>query len=279
MVYSRGGTDKTAADIAAACDADLYENWKEVDGVYSADPRIVKDADQMKEVTYKEIRELSYINFEVLHQEAMLPVMKKAIPINLRNLLNQDNPGTFIVTKRKVDPEFPIIGIAHKEKMAFINLEKILINEEIGFTGRLLDVFEKHHINIDQITTGIDSICLIVAADEFKTKTIYSGVSEQIRHEIDENEFCAHLTKVMDADQVNIRFNKALVCIVGEGMRHTVGLLSRISRVIAQNSINIETIDQGPSERNLIIGIDTEEDKDNAKKVVNIIYKEFFKKD
>ena len=279
MVYSRGGTDKTAADIAAATDASLYENWKDVDGVYAADPRTVKQASQMQEVTYKEIRELSYINFKVLHQEAMLPVMKKSIPICLRNLSNQANSGTSIVGSRKLDKDFPVIGIAHKENMVFINIEKILLNEEIGFTNRLLKIFSEHHLNIDQITTGIDSICLVVDEGEFETKTIYAGVSEQIRHAIDPQEFSDYLQKNLDADLINIRPGKALICVVGEGMRHAVGLLDRIARILAQYNINIEILDQGPSERNVIIGIDNTEIKDNAKKTVNLLYEEFFFKE
>lgn len=278
MVYSRGGTDKTAADIASAIGAESYENWKDVDGIYCTDPRIVKNPDLMKEVTYKEIRELSYISFNVLHQEAMIPVMKAGIPINIRNLLNPDNDGTFIVNKREIQKDRPVVGIAHIEDVAFINIEKALMNEEIGFANRLLTIFEEHRVSIDQITTGIDSMCLVVSENEFKEKTTYPGVSEQIRKEIEPEEFVRWLKNHLDADSVQIRQRKALVCVVGEGMRHTVGLLSRIAGAISKNKISIELIDQGPSERNIIIGVDCQKDKDNAKKVVNILYDEFFGK-
>jgi aspartate kinase len=277
MIYSRGGTDKTAADISAAVKADIYENWKDVDGVYSADPRIVNGPKLMNEVTYKEIRELSYISFNVLHQEAMLPVMKAGIPINLKNLLKPDSKGTLIVSNRNIQKENPIIGIAHIEDVCFINIEKCLMNEEIGFANKLLNIFEEHRVSIDQITTGIDSMCLVVAEKEFKEKTTYPGVSEQIRKEIEPEEFMRWLKNHLNADQVQIRRKKALICVVGEGMRHAVGLLARIAKAISTNNINVELIDQGPSERNIIIGIDCEQDIDNAKKAVNIIYNEFFK--
>lgn len=278
MIYSRGGTDKTAADVAVAIEAELYENWKEVDGVYSADPRVVKEPVLMNEVTYKEIRELSYISFNVLHQEAMLPVMNASIPINLRNLSNLGHKGTVIVNERVVKKDMPVVGIAHIENVCFINIEKCLMNEEIGFANRLLQIFEDHRISIDQITTGIDSICLIVSESEFKEKTVHSGVSEQIRREIEPEEFMRWLKENLNADLVQIRRNKALICVVGEGMRHTVGLLARISSCLSKNGINIEVIDQGPSERNIIVGVDLNKDKDLAKKAVNLIYEEFFKK-
>ena len=230
----------------------------------------------MKEVTYKEIRELSYISFNVLHQEAMLPVMKAGIPINLKNLLKPENYGTLIVSNRDIQKNNPIIGIAHIENVCFINIEKCLMNEEIGFANKLLNIFEEHRVSIDQITTGIDSMCLVIDEKEFKEKTTYPGVSEQVRREIEPEEFIRWLKDHLNADQVQIRRNKALVCIVGEGMRHAVGLLARITKAISSNNINIELIDQGPSERNIIIGVDCEKDKDNAKKVVNIIYNEFF---
>jgi len=276
MIYSRGGTDKTAADVSVAVKATIYENWKEVDGVFSADPRVVKNPELMEEVTYREIRELSYISFNVLHQEAMLPVMYADIPINLRNLSNLDHKGTFIVNERKVKNDHPVVGIAHIENVAFINIEKCLMNEEIGFANNLLKIFEEHRISIDQITTGIDSMCLIVSENEFKEKTVHSGVSEQIRREIEPEEFMRWLKENLEADLVQIRKNKALICVVGEGMKHTVGLLSRISGALSKNGVNIEIIDQGPSERNIVIGVDLEDDKELAKKVVNIIYNEFF---
>ena len=276
MIYSRGGTDKTAADIAAAINADFYENWKDVDGIYSADPRIVENPQLMREVTYKEIRELSYISFNVLHQEAMLPVMKAGIPIHLKNLMKPDDAGTTIVSKREINKK-PVVGIAHLENLCFINIEKILMNEEIGFAENLLDIFREHRINIEQITTGIDSICLSVSENEFEQKSTYSGVAEGMRKKVDKMEFINYMRKTLDADNVQIRTNKSLICVVGEGMRHTVGILSKVSRALSDNCINIEVIDQGPSERNIIIGVDCSGDKDTAKKAVNLIYKEFFK--
>ncbi|HOV14813.1 MAG TPA: aspartate kinase [Spirochaetota bacterium] len=277
MIYSRGGTDKTAADVSKAVGAEQYENWKDVDGVYCTDPRIVKDPKQMVEVTYKEIRELSYISFNVLHQEAILPVMQADIPINLKNLLKPDSAGTMIVSKRSIDNQNPVVGIAHLENICFINIDKTLMNEEIGFVDNIFTIFREHRINIDQITTGIDSICLVISEKEFKEKSVYSGVSEGIRKEINFDEFTNYLKTWLNADSVQIKRNKALLCVVGEGMKHSVGILSRVTTALSKNGINIEILDQGPSERNIIIGIDCEEDKEVAKKAVNVLYNEFFK--
>jgi aspartate kinase len=276
MIYSRGGTDKTASDLAVALDAELYENWKDVDGIFSSDPRIVEKPLLMKEVTYKEIRELSYISFNVLHQEAMLPVMSAGIPICIKNLLNPQGYGTRIVEERNIDNTLPVAGIAHLENISFINIEKTLMNEEVGFANELLHMFREHRLSIEQITTGIDSICLVIAEKEFKEKTVHAGVSEGIRREIEPEEFIRWLKAHLSADKVEIRSNKALICVVGEGMRHSVGLLARVATVLSNNGINIELLDQGPSERNIIVGIDCPDGGDTAKKAVNILYKELF---
>ncbi len=276
MIYSRGGTDKTAADVSKAVNATQYENWKDVDGVYCTDPRIVNNPKQAVEITYKEIRELSYISFNVLHQEAMLPVMQAGIPINLKNLLKPDSQGTMIVSKRSVDLNQPVVGIAHLEKICFINIDKTLMNEEIGFVDDIFSIFREHRINIDQITTGIDSICLVVPESEFKEKSVYVGISEGHRKDIDLNEFADYLKKALDADSVQINTNKALLCVVGEGMRQSVGILSRVTTALAKNNINVEVLAQGPSERNIVLGIDCNDDKDTAKKAVNVLYNEFF---
>ncbi len=276
MIYSRGGSDKTAADISAACRADLYENWKDVEGIYCADPRIVENPMMMNEVTYKEIRELSYISFNVLHQEAMLPVKNADIPINLKNLLKPDSKGTMIVSQRDINKKYPVAGIAHIEEVCFINIEKTLMNEDVGFANKILNIFREHRINIEQITTGIDSICLIVSEKEFKEKNIYVGVSEGIRREIEPDEFIRWLKEDSKADSISLRRNKALVCVVGEGMRQTVGVAAKITGAMALNKINVEIIDQGPSERNIIIGIDCTSDKFKAKEAVKVLYKEFF---
>jgi aspartate kinase len=183
-----------------------------------------------------------------------------------------------IVNNREINMDTPVVGIAHIENVCFIYIEKALMNEEIGFANKLLKVFEDHRISVDQITTGIDSICFVISEREFKEKTTYPGVSEQIRKEIEPDEFMKFLRDNMNADLVQIKRKKALVCVVGEGMRHFVGLLSRITKAMAAHNINIEMIDQGPSERNIIFGVDCEENKENAKKVVNIVYEEFFGK-
>ncbi len=278
MIYSRGGTDKTASDVAVAVQASLYENWKDVEGILASDPRVVKNPKMMSEVTYSEIRELSYISFNVLHQEAMLPVMKAGIPISLKGLINPNNQGTTILKNRKLDSNNPVIGIAHKENICFINIEKQLMNEEVGFAQRVLSIFREHQISIEQITTGIDSIGLVVDMNEFQEKQIYSGVAEGTRKKLYIDEFIKHLNKRLSSDNVQVRPNKALICVVGDGMRSHIGVLSRVTNALSKNNINVEVIDQGPSERNIIIGVDCCDDKDTAKKAVQFLYDEFFGK-
>ncbi len=276
MIYSRGGTDKTAADIAKAVNATMYENWKDVDGIYSADPRVISNPELMNEVTYKEIRELSYISFNVLHQEAMLPVMHANIPINIKNLHKPDSKGTLIVNDREVNPTRPVIGIAGLKGLCSINLEKCLMNEEVGFSDKVLSLFRENRISIEQITTGIDSIGLLVKDSEFEEKSVHIGVSESLRKPIDKDEFCHYLKKQLHADKVQIRTNRTVICIVGEGMRNHIGTLSKISKVLSDARINIEIIDQGPSERNIIIGIKDDAEGSVSKKAVQLIYNEFF---
>lgn len=276
MIYSRGGTDKTAADIAAATEATLYENWKDVDGVYSADPRVISNPNLMEEVTYKEIRELSYISFNVLHQEAMLPVMHAGIPINIRNLLKPDTKGTLIVTDRSINKNKPVIGIAESVSLSFINIEKILMNDELGFVDKVFTIFREQNINIEQITTGIDSLCLVVNENEFEEKIVHTGKQQEVRKKIKTDQFIRNLKSWLNADSVQIRGGKSLICVVGEGMSHTPGILRRISKALADQGINIEIIDQGPSERNVILGIESGSERKNTRKAVHAIYNEFF---
>lgn len=276
MIYSRGGTDKTAADIAAATGATLYENWKDVDGVYSADPRVIKNPHLMEEVTYKEIRELSYISFNVLHQEAMLPVMNAGIPINIRNLTKPEKKGTLIVNERKVEKSKPVIGIAESVGLSFINIEKILMNDELGFVDRVFTIFREQKINIEQITTGIDSLCLVINDSEFEEKITHTGKQQEVRKKIKIDQFLNNLKSWLGADSVQIRDKKSLICVVGEGMSHTPGILKRITRALAAEEINIEVIDQGPSERNIILGINSGKDRETTRKAVFAIYYEFF---
>ncbi len=277
MIYSRGGTDKTAADIATAVSATLYENWKDVDCIYSADPRIVKDPELMEEVTYKEIRELSYISFNVLHQEAMLPVMNAHIPVNIKNLLKPNSKGTLIVQSREIKENRPVIGIAGLKGICVINIEKCMMNEEIGFADRVLGVFRENRISVEQIATSIDTIGIIVKESEFADKSIHFGISETVRKAIDFDEFAEYLNRYLKADNVKISRYRTLVCIVGEGMRKSVGTLKRVSTALCDAGLNIEIIDQGPSERNIIICIKDDEEYSLSKKAVDVLYKEFYK--
>lgn len=276
MIYSRGGTDKTAADVAKAVNASMYENWKDVDGIFCADPRIVKDPMLMSEVTYKEIRELSYISFNVLHQEAMLPVMHAKIPINIKHLHKPDTKGTVIVNERSINYELPVIGIAHLKNICTINLEKTLMNEELGFADKILSLFRENRINVEQITTGIDTIGLMIRHSEFKEKSVHFGISESIRKEIDIDAFGEYLQNSLNLDKVQINRGRSIICIVGEGMKNHVGILHRVAKVCKDAGINIELIDQGPSERNIIIGIKDAEDHSVSRKCVELLYKELF---
>lgn len=258
--FSRGGSDLTGAILAAAVQAKVYENWTDQDGIRNADPRIVLNPEKIEEITYKEIRELSYMGFKVFHPEAMIPAMKENIPINVRNTNNPENKGTMIVNARTINKKNPVIGIASRNNFAVFNVEKILMDQEIGFGRKLLGIFEEKGLAYEHAPSGIDSISVILDAEHLTVE-----IKEKIIKEI---------TKNLHPENVSFASDKSLICVVGIELNKNPKTIARIINAVAKADIIIEILNQGASEISMIIGI---KEKD-ASIAVNAIYQEFFKK-
>ena len=259
--FSRGGSDITGSIVARAAEADLYENWTDVSGCLMADPRIVKDPLPIQTVTYRELRELSYMGASVLHEDAIFPVRYAGIPINIRNTNVPDAPGTMIVSATsEYDTEHIITGIAGKRGFSVINIEKDMMNAEIGFGRRVLDVLEDNDIAFEHLPSGVDTMSVVIASstikDDFKRERILSSINKRVR-----------------PDSVIIEDGLALLAVVGRGMVKAKGTAARVFSAISAAGINIRMIDQGSSELNIIIGV---EEYDLEKALV-AIYNEFVK--
>lgn len=252
--FSRGGSDVTGAIVARATMSSLYENWTDVSGFRMTDPRIVADARRIDVVTYKELRELSYMGAKVLHDEAIFPVREPGIPINIRNTNDPDNPGTMIVAERKATE--PVSGIAGHTGFTMISIEKALMNKERGFARRVLSILEDFGISIEHMPSSIDTISVIVSDDELGPHG--AAVVRAIE-------------RTCEPDNVSLTSGLALVATVGQGMAGHIGMAATLTQALARAGINIRVIDQGASENNIIIGI---EDKD-LKGAVQAIYHAF----
>ncbi len=243
--FSRGGSDITGAIAARAACAEVYENWTDVSGLLMADPRIVRHARPMVEVTYAEIRELSYMGASVLHDEAIAPVRETGIPIWIRNTNAPAHPGTRIVASRTThDAASQVAGIAGKPAFSMISVEKNLMNKEVGFGYRLLGVLEHHGISFEHCPSSIDSMSVIVDAAALGEKT--DLVLEEIRN-------------TLQPDKLEFVPAIALIAIVGEGMARTIGIAARVFTALRDGGINVRVINQGASELNIIVGVATED--------------------
>ena len=257
--FSRGGSDVTGSIVAQAADASLYENWTDVSGFMMADPRVVKNPEPIKTITYRELRELSYMGASVLHEEAVFPVRNAGIPINIRNTNDPNAPGTMIVAGTKeYDTERIITGIAGKKGFSVITIEKDLMNAEIGFGRRVLDVLEDNEIPFEHLPSGVDTMSVVVASEYLQGR---------------EEKLIASLNKRVRPDSVVVEDGMALLAIVGRGMVKAKGTAARVFDAISRADVNIRMIDQGSSELNIIVGVE-ERDFDKAH---NAIYHEFVK--
>ncbi len=256
--FTRGGSDITGALISRYLKADIYENWTDVSGFMMADPRIVKNPKKIRNITYQELRELSYMGAKVLHDEAIYPVRKANIPINIRNTNNPDDIGTIITNEKKNGENIAITGIAGRKEFTVIGLQKFYMNNEVGFVKKLLSILEMYDITFEHIPSGIDTVSIVID-DEF-----LNGKLEKIIDKIE---------KSCEPDRIDVFKNIALIAVVGQRMAYTPGVSSRIFGALGKEGINIRMIDQGSSEINIIIGI---EDKD-FEKAINSIYYEFNK--
>ena len=257
--FSRGGSDITGSIVARACMADLYENWTDVSGFLMADPRIVEGPKPIQVITYRELRELSYMGATVLHEDAIFPVRVAGIPINIRNTNAPEDAGTMIVSDTDVyDTERVITGIAGKQGFSVISLEKDMMNSERGFIRRALEVLEKYNIPVEHMPTGIDTMNLLIP-------TMAIGDNREV--------LINNLCRVLEPDAISIEDDVALIAIVGRSMIKAKGTAARIFSAIANAGVNIRMIDQGSSELNIIIGVETKD----FPHAMDAIYREFIK--
>lgn len=242
--FSRGGSDVTGSIVAKAAQVDVYENWTDVSGFMIADPRIIDSPESIEVLTYKELRELSYMGASVLHEDAIFPVRQEGIPINIRNTNAPEDKGTWIVGSTCQKSRYVITGIAGKKGFCSINIEKDMMNSEIGFGRKVLQAFEEQGISFEHVPSGIDTMTVFVHQDEFMHK---------------EQQVVAGIHRLASPDTIEIESDIALIAVVGRGMKSMRGTAGRIFAALAHNHINVKMIDQGSSEQNIIIGVSNED--------------------
>ena len=258
--FSRGGSDITGALAAAALDADVYENWTDVSGILMADPRIVNDPEPIPRVTYSELRELSYIGAQVLHEGTIFPVREKNIPLNIRNTNAPDHPGTMIlesVGDEREDGGF-ITGIAGKKGFSVITISKAGMSSTPGTLLKILDVLARHEINVEYIPSGIDIVSLVVSSDR-ASRVLYEMLGE--------------LQKEVQPNKITVTEHIAIVAAVGRKMAYRPGVSGKIFAKLGENGVNIRMITQGPEELNIIVGV---EEKD-FEQAIRVLYHSFVK--
>lgn len=255
QTFSRGGSDVTGSLVARAVHADIYENWTDVSGFLVTDPRIVENPAVIETITYRELRELSYMGATVLHDEAIFPVRKEGIPINIRNTNRPQDKGTFIVESTCRKPRYVITGIAGKKGFCSINIEKSMMNSEVGFGRKILQVFEDQGINFEHVPSGIDTMTVYVHQDEFEEK---------------EQQVIAGIHRAVQPDFVEMESDLALIAVVGRGMKSQRGTAGRVFAALAHAHVNVKMIDQGSSELNIIIGVENRDFETAVKAIYDI---------
>lgn len=253
--FSRGGSDVTGALVARAVKASVYENWTDVNGFMVADPRIIENPETINELSYRELRELAYMGANVLHPESIFPVRYNNIPINIKNTFNPEHTGTMIVSDRTKDGR-TITGIAGKKNYSIVFIEKSMMNSELGFARRVLSVFEYYGITFEHMPSGIDTLSVVIADSEL------AGKEEVVLDRI---------KKTVNPDHIEIMNGFSLIATVGHGMFFKAGTAARLCRALANANVNIRMIDQGSSELNIIVGVDT----DDYDRAIRAIYNEF----
>ena len=257
FTFSRSGSDVTGSILAGAVKADLYENFTDVDAVYSVNPFIVESPKEIKELTYREMRELSYAGFTVLHDEALVPAFRAGIPVQIKNTNNPSAPGTRIVNDRG-NTNGPVIGIASDQGFCSIYVGKYLMNREVGFGRKLLTILEEYGLSYEHTPSGIDDISIILRENQFT-----DGVEEEI---------LSRIQYELHADEVKIQHSLSLIMVVGEGMRQNIGTMARASKALAKAKVNMEMINQGSSEVSMMFGVQAVDEK----RAVQALYNEFF---
>lgn len=254
--FTRGGSDVTGSLLAKGLDADEYENWTDVSGFMVGDPRIVDDYEVIETVTYAELRELSYMGASVLHEDAFFPVRKDGIPIHIKNTNDPAAPGTLIVESTCKNPKCTITGIAGKKGMCAVNIDKPMMNSEVGFCMKVLEVFAENGLSIEHMPSGIDTMSVVVHQEDFE------------KHE---QQVIAGIHRAVTPESVTVDPGIALIAVVGRGMKSARGTAGRIFSALAHAGVNIKMIDQGSSEFNIIIGV-REDDFETAIKAIYDIF-------
>ena len=238
--FSRGGSDITGSIVAKCGECDLYENWTDVSGFLMADPRIVKDPAPIEMITYKELRELSYMGASVLHENSIFPIRKMGIPIQIKNTNRPQDQGTMIVESTCHQPKHIITGISGMKDFSTIQIEKEMMNSEIGFARKVLQVLEDQHISLEHMPTGIDTMTLVVSMNGFIEK---------------EQEVLAGLHKAVRPDSIELNSSVALIAVVGREMKDGHGVAAKVFKALSDHKINVVMMDQGSSQLNIIIGV------------------------
>lgn len=258
ITFSRGGSDITGALVARAIQADVYENWTDVSGFLMADPRIVDNPSEISSITYQELRELSYMGASVLHEEAMFPVHRAGIPTNIRNTNKPYHPGTFISLNAPNEISVPTItGISGHKGYTVITIDKVMMNNEIGFGRKVLQILEEENISFEHVPTGIDNMCVVVSSD------ILAPCRERVREKLE--------ALVGGEGSVTFHDHMSIIATVGRGMVHSCGTAARLFSAMSRARINVRMIDQGSSELSIIVGVDDKDFEDT----VRAIYHEF----
>lgn len=253
VTFPRGGSDITGAIVARGVRADLYENFTDVSGIFRANPMIVKQPQVIDEITYREMRELSYAGFGVFHDEALQPLHKDRIPVLIKNTNRPHELGTYIRHDREINTNNVVSGISCDKGFTVINIKKYLMNRQVGFTRKVLGVLEDYNISFDHMPSGIDSISIIMRSKEIENK---------------EEQVLSDIRKHCDVDELSVEHDLAILMIVGEGMHRIVGTASRITHALAEANINLRMMNQGASEISIMFGIDV----DDADKAVKATY-------
>lgn len=244
VTFSRGGSDVTGAIVAASMGAELYENWTDVSGFLMADPRIVENPKAISHITYKELRELSYMGASVLHEEAIFPVRAAGIPINIKNTNRPEDAGTFIIQNTDEKEVKTITGIAGKKDFTVISIEKAMMNSELGFCRKVLSILEMNNVSFENMPSGIDTVCVVISDSELKNKK--DRIVEEIK-------------RSCNPDSILVHPNMALIATVGKGMAKHKGVASKVFSALTDADVNIRMIDQGSSEINILVGVENED--------------------
>lgn len=258
--FSRGGSDITGSLIAAGLQANLYENFTDVDAIYSAHPGLIPNCHKISELTFSEMRELSYSGFTVLHDEALMPAYKANVPVVIKNTNNPNCPGTIISSNRQ-SKNRPVVGIAGDSGFSSIYMSKYLMNRQLGFGFQVFKILQEFDLQFDHMPSGIDDITLIIRTNQ---------LTPDLEHHLIER-----LSRELELDTIHIKHDLAMVAIVGEGMKNNIGVAARATKALSEHHVNLEMINQGSSEVSILFGIE----EVNKHAAIKALYTEFFPKE